>query len=102
MQLTTDQAQARIQRCLDKMGLPKRNTFNTNKTDRDAILIARYGDDSVALIYEWYVPESYDDDDLSSTGYKLEPVLGYTRRSTQIHANNVDELLGRLNEIFAG
>lgn len=48
---------------------------------------------------EYYIPESYGDDDLSGTGYALKPRMGSTRQAVEIYDTNRETLLTRITEL---
>lgn len=70
------------------------------QTGSDYVLaLGRERDGRLYVRYEYYLPESHDDDDLSSTGYRLRPRMGCTRRAAEVHGDTVQALSQRFGEL---
>lgn len=48
---------------------------------------------------DWYVPESFGDDDETNGSSPLRPRMGSTRREKELYANSFDEAIARIPEL---
>ena len=84
---------------LNSKGLPPAGKSIT-MDGRDFVLcFGREKDGRLYVHYEWYVPESYGDDDASCSGFRLPARMGSTRMSKEVHGDTVQSLSSRFGEL---
>jgi len=84
---------------MERLGEPPRGKAAAMKLPDEIVGHGREMDGRFWLRREYYAPESYSDDDLSHTGFRLSHRPGSTRRVVEIHDESRDALKERLAEL---
>lgn len=96
---TAEQIDTWVRATVAKLGLPPKGRSAKNPVGKgELVILGRREDGTAFLRREWYVPESYGDDDLSSVGYYLEPRMGSSRKAEEITGEDIAE---RVRELIA-
>jgi len=99
MNITKQQITDFILDMVNRRGLPPAGKVATMETRGGLVAFGREAGGKLFAAREWYVPESYGDDDLSSTGYRLPPRMGSTRKSKEVSDDTLQALSLRLGEL---
>ena len=87
-----------IQKIIDKYGEPPRGKSTKFEYHPNVFaVLGRRTDGTYHAAREWYVEETYDDDDLSRGGFKIPSRPGSARRGQEWTADSLDEIMTALD-----